>query len=89
MHGVDQGFGSRDGMISDDPIRDVVSARAEKLGLTAYAIGQLTDIDAGTVKRYLTGRCSLNSRYVSRICAALELELKPIKLAKQTPDSLD
>lgn len=62
--------------MSDDKIRDTVSAQAEKLGLTAYALGQMTEIDPGTIKRYLTGRCSLNSRYVSKICDALNLELR-------------
>ncbi len=66
-------------MNTDDPIRDVVSAQAEKLGLSAYAIAQLTEIDPGTVKRYLTGRCSLNSRYVSKICGVLNLELRETK----------
>ncbi len=65
--------------MSDDVIRDVVSARAESLGLTAYAIAK--EIGDGptqeTIKRYLTGRCSLNSRYVSAICNVLDLELAP------------
>jgi predicted transcriptional regulator len=64
-------------MSSEDKIRDTVSAQAERLGLSAYAIGQLTEIDSGTVKRYLSGRRSINSRYVSRICEALDLELRP------------
>ena len=63
-------------VVSDDRIRDVVSAQADRLGLTAYAIGQLADLNPNTVKRYLTGRCSLNSRYVSKICDVLDLELR-------------
>lgn len=62
-----------------DSIRDTITARADQLGLTAYAIGRETGIDPGTVRRYLTGRCSLNSRYVSAICDVLGLELKPTK----------
>lgn len=62
-----------------DNIRDTITARANQLGLTAYAIGRETGIDPGTVRRYLTGRCSLNSRYVSAICEVLGLELKPSK----------
>lgn len=63
--------------MSDDTIRDIVSARAEKLGLSAYAIGTATGIDPGTVKRYLSGRCALNSRYVSAISDYLDLEVVP------------
>ena len=68
-----------------DTIRDTIAARAETLGLTAYAIGQQCEIDPGTVKRYLTGRCSLNSRYVSAICDVLGLELKPKSKIKRQP----
>ena len=60
----------------EDWIRETVAARAESLGLTAYAIGQQSGIDPGTVKRYLEGRCALNSRYVSRVCDILGLVLK-------------
>ena len=67
-----------------DRLREVIAARAESLGLTAYAIGHASDIDPGTVKRYLTGRCSLNSRYVSTICELLELELRPVDSPRTT-----
>jgi hypothetical protein len=62
-----------------DTIREVISVRAQERGLTAYAIGKATDIDPDTVRRYLTGRCALNSRYVSAICSLLELELRPME----------
>ncbi len=66
---------------SEDAIRDTVSARADQLGFTANAIsvrlgGHPTP---QAVRRYLTGRCSLNTRYVSRICSVLRLELRPRK----------
>lgn len=61
-----------------DTIREVISARAQERGLSAYAIGKATEIDPDTVRRYLTGRCALNSRYVSAICDLLELELRPV-----------
>ena len=61
-----------------DKICQVISARAEERGLSAYAIGKATDIDPDTVRRYLTGRSALNSRYVSAICSLLELELRPM-----------
>lgn len=64
-----------------DTIRETIIARAETLGLTAYAIakqcvGEKTP-DPDTVKRYLSGVVSLNSRYVSQICDVLGLELRP------------
>lgn len=62
-----------------DWIRDTVIAQAARLRLTAYAVAQKTGIEYSTVNRYLTGKCSLNSRYLSLICTALELDLKPIK----------
>lgn len=68
-----------------DTIRDRITARADQLGLTAYAIGRETGIDPGTVRRYLTGRCSLNSRYVSQICDVLGLELQEKKQTKRQP----
>jgi len=68
-----------------DSIRETIASRAETLGLTAYAIGQKAEIDPGTVKRYLTGRCSLNSPYVSAICDVLGLELKPKSKTKRQP----
>ena len=68
-------------MDSEDRIRDAVSARADELGLTAYAISRLCGGSPSpeATKRYLTGRCSLNTRYVSAICEVIGLELKPSK----------
>lgn len=63
-------------MDREDWIREAITARAETLGLSAYAIGKHCEIDPGTVKRYLSGRCALNSRYVSAICMAIGLTLK-------------
>ena len=65
--------------MTDDPIRETITARAEQLGLTAYAIAKRCEMSPEAVKRYLTGRCSLNSRYVSAICEVLGLELRPVK----------
>lgn len=73
-----------------DAIRETIIARAETLGLTAYAItrecktrhGEQSPSD-DAVKRYLSGKCSLNSRYVSQICDVLNLELRPTKKAKR------
>ena len=65
-----------------DTIRETIIARASELGLSAYAIAKAIHAatgskspDVGTVKRYMTGVVSLNSRYVSQICDVLGLEL--------------
>ncbi len=67
--------------LMSDHIRETIIDRAQKLGLTAYAIakqcsGERTP-DPDTVKRYLSRRVSLNSRYVAQICEVLGLELQP------------
>jgi hypothetical protein len=68
---------------SVDKLRSVIIARAETLGLSAYAIAKqcvapegAKTPDPDTVKRYLNGDVSLNSRYVSQICDVLGLELR-------------
>lgn len=61
----------------DDWIRETVAARAAERGLTAYAIARAADLDPQTVKRFVEGRCALNSRYVSRICDVLGLVVRP------------
>jgi len=62
-----------------DWIRQTIAARAETLGLTAYAVAQQCDppLDPQTVKRFLSGRCRLNSEYVGRMCRVLRLTLRP------------
>jgi transposase len=69
------------GQNESDRIRDAVIARAETLGLSAYEIAKRCDgsPNSEAVKRYLTRRCSLSTRYVSTICDVLGLELKPKK----------
>lgn len=62
-----------------DDIQIAIAARAETLGLTAYAIAKSTGDEGPSedaVRRYLVGRCALNSRYVSAICDVLDLELR-------------
>ena len=60
-----------------DDIREAVIAQADRLGLTAYAIAKKCDGSPGNeaVRRYLTRRCSLNTRYVSKICDVLGLRM--------------
>lgn len=62
-----------------DWIQETIAARAETLGLTAYAVAAKCEppLDAGTVKRYFKGRCRLNSEYVGRISDVLRLKLTP------------
>lgn len=56
-----------------DIIRDLLSARASSLGWSAYRIAKECDGQPSedAVKRFLDGRTSLNSAYVSRIASAL------------------
>lgn len=70
-----------------DTLRQTIIARAESLGLTAYAIsvrcGGSPNPEA--TRRYLTERCHLGSQYVSRICDVLGLELKVAKKVAVKP----
>lgn len=75
-----------------DTIRETIIARAATLGLTAYAIAKSiqeatgsTSPDVGTVRRYMNGVVSLNSRYVSQICDVLGLELRPKRTKPKSP----
>lgn len=61
----------------EDWIQQTVAARATERGLTAYAIAIKAGLDPQTVKRFLEGRCALNSRYVSAICDVLGLVVRP------------
>jgi lambda repressor-like predicted transcriptional regulator len=65
--------------LENDWIREAVAARAEERGLTAYAVAKEAELDPQTVKRFMKGRCALNSRYVSRILDVLGLVVKPGK----------
>ena len=62
-----------------DWIQQAIAARAETLGLTAYAVARDCEpsLNANTVKRYFEGRCRLNSEYVGRICDVLGLVVRP------------
>jgi hypothetical protein len=65
--------------ITSDKIREAIALRAAQRELTAYAIAkQLEGVPSEeSIKRYLTGRCSLSTKYVSRICDVLGLEIRP------------
>lgn len=65
-----------------DWISEAIAARAAERGLTAYAVAEACraaghPIDHGTVKRYFSGRCALNTRHVSAICDVLGLVVRP------------
>lgn len=65
--------------MTDDWIQGAVAARATERGLTAYAIAKEAGLDPQTVKRFLEGRCALNSRYASKIFDVLGLVVRPGK----------
>ena len=56
-----------------DPLRDLIRKRADSLGLTYYALAKLCGDNPtdDAVRRYLTGRTALNSRYVSTLLGVL------------------
>jgi hypothetical protein len=74
-----------------DKIQVVIAARAFSLGLSAYEIAKRCDKSPNkeAVRRYLTGRCSLGSAYVSKICDVLGLELRAKKGRKPEPSKED
>jgi hypothetical protein len=68
-----------------DNLQSTIAARAESLGLSAYEISKRCEDSPNkeAVRRYLTGRCSLGSAYVSKICGVLGLELRVGKKSKK------
>ncbi len=70
-----------------DPLRDLIRERATALGLSYYALAQRCGESGPTddaVRRYLTGRTALNSRYVSALLAVLGWDGR-VKWGKITP----
>ena len=70
--------------MTDDWIRDRIIAVARDKDLSFRGIAAATDLEESTVRRYLSGRCSLNSRYVSRLCDHLGLTLVSVE-RKRSP----
>jgi hypothetical protein len=70
-----------------DKIRETIIARAESLGLSAYAISQQCggSPNKEATRRYLTERCHLGTQYVSKICDVLGLELRVAKKVAVKP----
>lgn len=73
--------------MSEDHLQSIIAARAETLGLSSYEIAKQCENSPNpeAVRRYLTGRCSLGSAYVSKICDVLGLELRAKKSRKPGP----
>jgi hypothetical protein len=81
-----QMIGELDGPVeTDDVIQATIARRAAEMRMTAYAISEAIENGPShaTAKRYLDGRCSLNSRYVSQICEVLGLELRQKRRRKK------
>lgn len=64
-----------------DKIQDIIIKRAEQLGLSSYAIAQLTDgaVSEDHVRKYLTHRNSMGSHKLQHVIRALKLHLVPEK----------
>ena len=60
------------------PIHELVAARAEELGLTAYAVAKQVGCDPGTVRRFFLGKTPMQSSILEKILEVLSLEIKPI-----------
>lgn len=57
-------------------LREIIEAR----GLSAYAVGQMADVDPGMVQRFLTGRRDIRLETADRLAEALGLRL--VELAR-------
>lgn len=66
-------------------IRDIVVARAENLGLSAYAIAKASNgaVSEDAVKRYMMGRGDITTGKLDAVFRALSLVVVP---RKSTPD---
>lgn len=68
-------------MSDTDTIHAAIKSQVDALGLSAYAVAERCggSPNKEAVKRYLEGRASLTSAYLSRLCEALGLEIKKAK----------
>lgn len=64
-----------------DKIQDIVIKRAQQLGLTSYAIAQMTEgqVSEDHVRAYLTHRKSMGSHKLQHVIRALKLQIVPDK----------
>lgn len=70
-------------MSTKDTILSAVKARAEKLGMSSYAIAKATGdvVSEDAVRKYLTGKQSLGSDRLSLVLAVVGLRLVPTRPA--------
>lgn len=66
-------------MSKKDTIQAVVIKRAEQLGLTSYAIAQMTggQVSEDHVRAYLSHRKSMGSHKLQYVLRALRLKIEP------------
>lgn len=64
-------------------IHESIRRAAERQGLSGYALGKLADVNIRTVQAYLSGAMDLSGRRLDKLCAALGLELRPVRSAKR------
>ncbi len=58
-----------------DTLSGVIAARIKGLGLTNYAAGKMSGIDAASILRFLNGERSLTLKTAAKLCEALDLVL--------------
>jgi plasmid maintenance system antidote protein VapI len=58
-----------------ETLTGVITARIRALGLTNYAAGKMSGIDAATILRFLNGERSLTLKTAEKLCQALDLVL--------------
>ncbi len=58
-----------------ESLEDVIKARIKTLGLSAYAVGKQTGINAVVIQRFLNGERGINLATAEKLCSALDLVL--------------
>lgn len=68
-------------MSQHDTIQAAVIAQAKKLGLSSYAISQLTGgkVSEDHVRAYLTKQKSMGSHKLQHVLRALKLQIEPMQ----------
>ena len=62
---------------------DVIRARMGRDGRSLYALADACDIARGTLSRFVRGERDLTLGTADRLCAALDLELRPTRRPKR------
>jgi transcriptional regulator with XRE-family HTH domain len=58
-----------------ESLEDVIKARIKTLGLSAYAVGKQSGINAVVIQRFLNGERGINLATADKLCQALDLVL--------------